>query len=478
MTAAIKKQSEHNAPSHATIFIWLFAIASIWHYTSSASEIVNYWLRYDALVTPLVFLSIVTAFIAASFPTKTAALLLMACAQLLAILLRYPYVADHLVMEVFLCASIVLAFGYLAIKHRTLNISTTDLFNLFGPVGRWLLITMYFFGTFHKINAGFMSTVSSCAVDFVEGFPILGSLLSQEWVQNAAIYGTLIFEAAAMLLLLSARTKYYGMLLGMTFHFIVGISEYGTLAHFSALAMALHVLFVPSNFGKRLQEDRLIPGFLKSTENFKAITILVVGLQIAFALHLAKTGEGFLVNSLFALFAVALLFMVFRHGQIRSGDAPYRLKCQPILLNLFPIVYFIHCFSPYIGLGTGGALAMFSGLRTEGGISNHYIIREPIPLFPYQNKIVYIEEASNASMQAAARDKQGVVMFDFQRHVLYREELKLPIRLRVGDLRYEITDRDSFLAFAEAHFVEQSWLERKNMSFRLVDEPNPNRCRH
>lgn len=121
---------------------------------------------------------------------------------------------------------------------------------------------------------------------------------------------------------------------------------------------------------------------------------------------------------------------------------------------------------------------MFSGLRTEGGISNHYIITRPIRLFPYQDKVVYIEKATNPSLQSVADDKQGAVLFDFQRHIAYREKLIGPIQLRVGNIRYDIQDSDSLLAFAEEHFVEQSWLERKYMSFRLVDDPVPNRCRH
>ena len=64
------------APSHASVFIWLFAISSIWHYTSSGQEIADYWLRYDSLITPLIFLSIVSAFIGACFPNKTPAVLL------------------------------------------------------------------------------------------------------------------------------------------------------------------------------------------------------------------------------------------------------------------------------------------------------------------------------------------------------------------------------------------------------------------
>jgi hypothetical protein len=268
------------------------------------------------------------------------------------------------------------------------------------------------------------------------------------------------------------------MLLGMSFHFIVGISGYGTLAHFSAFAMSLHILFAPSGFGMRLYQEPLIPQFLKNPVNFKAATILLIVLQVIFALHLATTREGYLVNALFAVFAVTLMFLVFKYGQIHRGDAAYRLKARPLFLNALPILYFVHCLSPYIGLGTGGALTMFSGLRTEGGISNHYIITRPIPLFPYQDKVVYIEKATNASMQAAADDNQGVVLFDFQRHIAYRERLIGPLRLRFEDIRYDRQDANAFLAFAEEHFVDQNWFERKYMSFRLVDDPFPKQCRH
>ena len=36
-----------DGPTHATVFIWVFAVSAIWHYTSSAGEIMSYWFRYD-----------------------------------------------------------------------------------------------------------------------------------------------------------------------------------------------------------------------------------------------------------------------------------------------------------------------------------------------------------------------------------------------------------------------------------------------
>jgi hypothetical protein len=478
MTNDPQTPSAKAGPSHATVFIWLFAIASIWHYTSSSSDINRYWFHFDPLVTPLIFLSITTAFIAACFPARTIALLVFSVGQLVAICLRFPFVADHLVMELILHIGIVMSFVYLAVKRRSLQVTTTEMFNLFGPVGRWLLIIMYLYGTFHKFNPGFMSLESSCAIPFIQGFPLVGGLATYDWVQYAAIYSTLILESVAMILLLSARTKYVGMLLGMTFHFMIGISNFGTLAHFSAFALALHTLFVPSEFGQRLYQERFLPAFAKTRTNFQAFTIGLVMLQVLLAIHLATTREAWLVNTLFAVFAVTLIALVFKCGSIRQGDAPYRLKSDFLPLNVLPVWFFLHCLSPYIGLGTGGVLAMFSGLRTEGGISNHYIIQKPVQLFHYQDDIVYVEDATNGSLRAAAREKQGVVAFDFDRHFSVRQKLEYPLRLRIGDTIYPINNPDDYAAFGAKHFKTPSWLERKYMSFRLVDEPQPNKCRH
>ena len=465
-------------PSHATVFIWLFAVASIWHYTSSASQILESWFRFHPVDTPLTALSVLTAFIAALFPRRTSAVLLFSLGQFVAIFIRMPFVADHLVMELVLHCGIIYSYAYLAIRQRTLQVSTDEMFALYSPVGRWLLIIMYFYGTFHKFNPGFMSLDSSCAIPFIDGFPLIGGLLDHPLPQYAAIYGTLILESLAMLLLLSSRTKYFGMLLGMSFHFVIGISTFGTLAHFSAFALASHTLFLPSGFGKRVYADRLVPDILRSREAVKILTLAIVGLQVLFALHLALTGQGYLVNTLFAIFGVILMTLVFKHGQPQAGDTPYRLVSPLRVLHVLPVLYLLYCASPYVGLGTGGSLAMFSGLRTEGGVSNHYVIREPVRLFPYQDQIVYIESASNASLQAAADEGQGVVLFDFQRHFTSRERLLLPLTVIVDGERFVLNDGESVSAFAARFFREQGWLARKSMSFRLVDDVKPGQCRH
>lgn len=92
--------------------------------------------------------------------------------------------------------------------------------------------------------------------------------------------------------------------------------------------------------------------------------------------------------------------------------------------------------------------------------------------------MVYIEESQNLNLQQLAAAGQGVVMFDFQRHITYRDTLILPLSLSVSGRQYRIANGDDLVAFAGEHFTKQFWLERKYMSFRVVDDPQPLTCRH
>lgn len=462
--------------SHATVFTWLLAVATIWHHTSSSNEVYYYWLHFDPVQTPAVILAVTTAFLAACYPTSTRFFLLFVVTQIGVIFTRIPYIPTHVVMELFLFLTMLFSYLYLAYKEKSWVINIDSMFELYAPTGRWLLIIMYFFGTFHKINPGFLSLDSSCALPFFYGLPLPDLILQQPWAQYAAIYGTLILEFVAMLLLLSSRTKYYGMLLGMPFHFIIGISSYGSLAHFSAFALTLHSLFVPNNFGQRIYEDTLFPGIFKQKNTFIIVTVVIVLLQFLFASLAAWT----LMNIVFAIFGLLLMFMIFRHGAIDPAvSAPYKLSSRFTVANALSVLFFIHCSGPYIGLNTSGVVQMFSGLRTEGGISNHYIIQKPLYIFSYQQPVVYVEKSKDDFLSYLKEESLGMPLFDFQTFLTTKDEpLSLPMTLKIEDKIIDIYDGKSLKSFINTYFVAQSFLERKYLSFREVDSPKPAKCRH
>ncbi len=461
--------------NNASFFIWLISIAAIWAHTSQPKEVYQYWLHFDPVQTPAIILATLTAFASALFPTRTYVFLVFCVVQLVTILIRFPNVPTHIVMELILSASVIGAFLLLCYRQKSPAVHYRDLFHAYAPVARWLLIIMYFFGTFHKINPGFLSLESSCAIPFIYGFPIPDSLLSAPWVGYSAIYGTLILEFIAMLLLLNRRTKYYGMLLGMPFHIMIGLSSFGVLAHFSVLAIALHATFLPSDFGKRVLADKWLPRFMLRADSYMVITFVVVLLQFL----LARFSLWSLMNIEFLIVAVVVFTLILRHGKFIQEDQDYRLISTLKPINLFAVLFLLQSAGPYLGLSTTGAVQMFSGLRTEGGISNHYIVTQPLYLFPYQKDVVYFDDMNDEFLDSLAAEGLAMNMFNFKEYVSRpTTKVRLPIKLRVNEESFTIATVDDFKAFANRYFVPYHYLERKFLHFKLIDSPHPRQCRH
>eukprot|EP00929_Paragymnodinium_shiwhaense_P107885 TRINITY_DN74227_c0_g1_i1.p1 TRINITY_DN74227_c0_g1~~TRINITY_DN74227_c0_g1_i1.p1 ORF type:complete len:608 (-),score=73.12 TRINITY_DN74227_c0_g1_i1:94-1917(-) len=76
---------------------------------------------------------------------------------------------------------------------------------------------------------------------------------------------------------------------------------------------------------------------------------------------------------------------------------PFRAKVPAMLLFVFGL-------SPYLGLRTYPALAMFSNLRTEGGRSNHLFIADDFDLVGWQRDFVTIHETNISSLRLAQVD--------------------------------------------------------------------------
>ena len=65
----------------------------------------------------------------------------------------------------------------------------------------------------------------------------------------------------------------------------------------------------------------------------------------------------------------------------------------PIQVYSFIALLLFQGSQNYLGLSTAGTFSMFSNLRTEGGASNHLIMKNnPLEVFDYQKDLVYIEK--------------------------------------------------------------------------------------
>eukprot|EP00942_MAST-04A_sp_MAST-4A-sp1_P000592 g592.t1 len=68
-----------------------------------------------------------------------------------------------------------------------------------------------------------------------------------------------------------------------------------------------------------------------------------------------------------------------------------------LIVEFIAFGYFILiCLAPYIGLKTHATYTMFSNLRVEGNITNHYLWRPWMAIFPYTSNLITLVETDNA----------------------------------------------------------------------------------
>jgi hypothetical protein len=138
-----------------------------------------------------------------------------------------------------------------------------------------------------------------------------------------------------------------------------------------------------------------------------------------------------------------------------------------------PLVITVHSFLPYLGLATVPCLSMFSNLRTEGTLSNHWIVPPGLKLFGFQDDLVQVLGSSDEELQKLAEKGLVIPYFEFCRMVNGIEE---PLTLR-----FERSGRTIVFENAQPGrrpgIQPTPWLLGKLLRFRPVDREGPMTCR-
>jgi hypothetical protein len=263
----------------------------------------------------------------------------------------------------------------LSIKNRNCNVRREDYYELFGPCGRFLLLTMYFWATFHKINADFLNPEISYGTLLLKHFAFLPEQFVQHpFSQYAAIYGTLVLEGGIILLLAFKKTRYWGMSLGVVFHMLLSVNLYRNYICFSVLSFALHFFFLSPGCLERYKNSAL-GRFLEKPSRY----LLKNALKLFFPLlMLAACG---LLEWIPVGLTICAFVLYYDWGVGFPKDNKNYLIAPVFSLNALAVFFFISCASPYIGLKNGQVISMFSNLKMEAGYSNHVLIRKPLYIF-------------------------------------------------------------------------------------------------
>ena len=87
---------------------------------------------------------------------------------------------------------------------------------------------------------------------------------------------------------------------------------------------------------------------------------------------------------------------------------------EPLLVAL-PLLVFVNGITPYAGLKTETAWAMFSNLRTEGDKTNHFLVPAGWQAFDFQRDVVRVTASSDRMLDLIARKGQLVPYFELRR---------------------------------------------------------------
>jgi hypothetical protein len=407
------------------------------------------------------------------WPTRTLTFVALISLQVVEVWWRAPVVCNHWWTTGLVAMGLLIAL----IPARRGGFNVARWREEFQAPMRWCILVVYFYGVFHKLNSGFFDTELSCGVSLYSALvtqylPFLPSGVGSAWF---AIIGTLAVETAIPLLLIWRKTRAWGVLLGVSFHFFLGFVPYSVYYNFSSLLFAFFFLFTREDSVERAME-RIPP--LRVISEKRAWFVGAVLAYFAFAAWGGEHGQRALLRHLnripWAIYGglcVAGAVAMVRGPETESEEDFPWLPRSRWLLGL-PLLYLLNGASPYLGLKTETSLAMYSNLVTERGVANHFVIPGSLDPFERTEKVVVIKKSSSKALRRLKRKRQGMLWFEF-RDYLARHP-KTSVVFEIDGVRERVKRAGDDERFAKP----EPWWIRKFVYFRPVDLDPRKRCSH
>ena len=345
-------------------------------------------------------------------PSESHRLVLLAVLQMCESWTMAPFISNHWLFTGLVNLTLLQAYARLAWAGRTFAVEPGALYRTFVPIVRLELIILYFFAIFHKLNADFLDPQTSCAVHFYAAqlqslpFSLAGAV---------PIYLTLAVEAAIPLLLCWAPSRNAGILLGLLFHAAVGFNPISEFYNFSSMIFALLFLFAPLRLDaswptRRFFESARWGDMTFSGKSLLAIGAVVVGVGLLVVLNNLVTAPAELVLPLWGLYSTGLIVLFVLLPKAPPARPAFSFRPWPVLL--VPLLTGLNGCSPYLGLKTETAFAMYSNLRTEGGQSNHLLVPAGVQVFGFQRDLIEIKDSSSGFLASLAQRKLMLPFFE------------------------------------------------------------------
>ncbi|WP_125077725.1 hypothetical protein [Rufibacter latericius] len=444
--------------------------------------------NYNGFTLNLTFFLLTSAAIGLiAKPSSIVRLIIFISMQMFQATLDLPGISNHWMLTAFVNITILHSYVYLIIKRKSFYIDKVEFLNTFAPLVKIELIVLYFYAVFHKLNAGFFDEEASCAVRFILMQNNYYNILpSDQALLSLNIYATLILEAAIPLMLVFKRLRYWGILVGLVFHFIIAYNPINGFYDFSSFVFALYFLFTSTSFSYKIKT--LYQNFVrrkgvlkKQLLQFNIVNFVLFTVSLLFTLYLIyyynKVFQDYFRHIVWTTYGLVFIGIFALSMNTKEKDKeketnPFSYAHYSLLL--FPVLVFLNGLCPYLGLKTESSYTMFSNLRTEGGISNHYIVPASLQIFDYQKDIVEIVSTSEYHLKNVKKADKLMTFFQFRRFVR-TERPEFVTYKRNGVLKTFELDK----ATANDELLQKdNYLLEKLMYYRYFNKSGVQECAH
>ncbi|HSJ68213.1 MAG TPA: hypothetical protein VK921_11080 [Anditalea sp.] len=297
-------------------------------------------------------------------------------------------------------------------------------------------------------------------------------------------YATIIIETLIPLLLIFKRTRNIGVLIGLLFHNVIAYNNHNGYYDFSSMIFALYFLFTPAIFGIKIRDSfikflQFKKRLYQTSPEFKTSNVILFTC-IAFLCLGLIIGLNRFINDyvliFWTLFSVSYIYIYVKtllmvYSINEQKEKQFRIEYS--LLLVFPVMVFINGLSPYLGFKTENSFSMFSNLRTEGGISNHYLIPTDLQVFDYQKNLVKITSTSDPVLLEHAQKDQLITFYDLNNRVSISNPKYVNFIYKGESHEYVIGQNDHM-----GLKKRPSFLSRKILRFRPISNSGINNCIH
>lgn len=303
----------------------------------------------------------------------------------IAFLLRAPGPGNHDLVGFLIEFTFLMSTFSFWLKDR--EIQPQGLFLTLVPVGKSLLLVLYFFAVFQKLNSSYFDWQVSCGSAFTKrSFSLIGipgESLPQFFLQWTPFVSVLI-ESVIPFLLCQSRTLKFGVFLGLAFHALLAMIGFW---NFSSMILGLYSFFVLQALEHK--NDVFMDRLVKLSGSIYGLATLGIILMLFFepwgSSWISFLGLGL---ALFSMGSFGVWLFKSRPRKESLGE-PAKISASFVSLILVAVGLL-----PHLGFSSLQSMSMFSGLKTEDGQSNHFLLGTSWQIADNLKQMVTLQDVS------------------------------------------------------------------------------------